>query len=217
MAGFFNYDNKLMTGLNKIFDSMCVSMLWVGCSLPIFTIGASTTALYYAVNKSIRHNRGYAWKEFLSAFKSNFKQSTVVWLFTLLCYAIGVADCYILYQLNDTMSFAKVLLAIIIALVLILTMWMLYVFPYMARFALPTKALMKNALIIMLANFKWTILLLLLFVVSMVGSLFLAVLAMFVPVVYMVIANLIIERVFRKYMSEEDIEAEEERNRVEYN
>lgn len=217
MAGFFNYDNKLMTGLNKIFDCMMVSILWFVCSLPIFTIGASTTALYYTVNKSVRHSRGYAWKEYFSAFKSNFKQSTVVWLFTLLCYAIGAADCYILYQLNGSMKFANVLMAIIIALLFILTMWMLYVFPYIARFALPTKAIMKNSLIIMLANFKWTILLLLLFAVSVVGSMFLAILAMFVPVIYMVIANRIIERVFRKYMSDEDIAAEEERNRVEYN
>lgn len=217
MAGFFNYDNKLMTGLNKIFDCMMVSILWFVCSLPIFTIGASTTALYYTVNKSVRHSRGYAWKEYFSAFKSNFKQSTVVWLFTLLCYAIGAADCYILYQLNGSMKFANVLMAIIVALLLILTMWMLYVFPYIARFALPTKALMKNSFIIMLVNFKWNILLLLLFAVSVVGSMFLAILAMFVPVIYMVIANRIIERVFRKYMSDEDIAAEEERNRVEYN
>ena len=217
MAGFFNYDNKLMTGLNKIFDCMMVSILWFVCSLPIFTIGASTTALYYAVNKSIRHSRGYAWKEFFSAFKSNFKQSTVVWLFTLLCYAIGATDCYILYQLRESMKFASVLMVVIVVMLFVLTMWMLYVFPYIARFALPTKAIMKNSLIIMLVNFKWNILLLLLFVASVVASMFLAILAMFVPVVYMVIANRIIERVFRKYMSDEDLAAEEERNAVAYN
>lgn len=217
MAGFFNYDNKLMTGLNKIMDCIIVSVLWAFCSIPIFTIGASTAALYYTVNKSIRHSRGYAYKEFFSAFKSNFKQATGVWLIILFAYMLGAADCYILYKLRDSISFSNVLLVIIVVLMIFLTMWMLYVFPYMARFAMPTKALMKNCLIIMIANIPWTFLLLLLFVVALVASMFVAVLAMFIPVLYMVVANRILEKVFRKYMSDEDVEAEEERNRVEYN
>lgn len=217
MAGFFNYDNKLMTGLNKIMDCIIVSVLWAFCSIPIFTIGASTAALYYTVNKSIRHSRGYAYKEFFSAFKSNFKQATGVWLIILFAYMLGAADCYILYKLGDSISFSNVLLVIIVVLMIFLTMWMLYVFPYMARFAMPTKALMKNCLIIMIANIPWTFLLLLLFAVALVASMFVAVLAMFIPVLYMVVANRILEKVFRKYMSDEDVEAEEERNRVEYN
>lgn len=217
MAGIFNYENKLMTGLGKICDCMIVSVLWVVCSIPIFTIGASTAALYYSVNKSIRHSRGYAYKEFWGAFKSNFKQGTVVWLFTLLAYILGAADCYILYKLGDSIPLSNVLAVIIVAFMIFLTMWMLYVFPYMARFSLPTKSMMKNCFIIMIANIPWTILLLLLFVVALVVSMFVAVLSIFVPVIYMVIANRILERVFRKYMSDEDIKAEEERNRVEYN
>lgn len=217
MAGLFNYENKLMTGLNKIFDCMIISALWCFCSIPIITVGASTTALYYTVNKSIRHSRGYAYKEFFSAFKSNFKQSTIVWLINLVLLVFGAYDCYILYQLWEAMSGAKIIMAVIIALLIFLAMWMIYVYPYMARFALPTKALMKNCAIITIANFGWSFLLLLLFVVAVIGFIFVPVLAMFLPVIYMVIANRILEKVFRKYMSDEDIEAEEERNRVEYN
>lgn len=217
MAGLFDYENKLMTGLNKIYDCMLVSILWCILSIPVVTIGATTTALYYTVNKSIRHSRGYAYKEFFSAFKSNFKQSTIVWMINLFVIILGVADCYILYKLWESIPIAKVIAVIIVAFLIFLAMWMLYVYPYMARFALPTKALMKNCAIIAMANFHWSFLLLLLFIVSVVVSYFLAVVAIFVPVIYMVIANRIIERVFRKYMSDEDIEAEDERNRVEYN
>lgn len=217
MAGFFNYENKLMTGLNKIFDCMIVSALWCVLSIPVVTVGATTTALYYVVNKSIRHSRGYAYKEFFSAFKSNFKQATVVWLINLFLLILGVVDCYILYNLWESLAAAKIIMGVIVALLIFLVMWMTYVYPYMARFALPTKALMKNCAIIALVNFKWSILLFLLFVVAVVAFVFVPVLSMFLPGIYMVIANRIIERVFRKYMSDEDIEAEEERNRVEYN
>lgn len=217
MAGFFNYENKLMTVLNKIMDCMIVSALWCLLSIPIITIGATTTALYYVVNKSIRHSRGYAYKEFFSAFKSNFKQSTIVWMINLFLLVLGAVDCYILHNLWESLPVAKIIMGVIVALIIFLIVWMTYVYPYMARFSLPTKALMKNCAIIALVNFKWSILLLLLFIVSVVASYFIAVLAMFMPVIYMVIANRILERVFRKYMSDEDIEAEEERNRVEYN
>lgn len=217
MAGFFNYENKFMSGLNKLYDGMLLSFLWLICSLPVITMGASFTALYYAVNKSIRHNRGYAWKEFFKAFKSNFKQSTIVWIINLVLLIVGALDCYILNQVMDTMTFAKIVMVIIVAFLIFLLMWMAYVYPYMARFALPTKALMKNCAIIAMANFHWSFLLVLLVIVSAVLTYYVAVIAVFVPVIYMVIANRIIEKVFRKYMSDEDIEAEDERYRDDYN
>ena len=217
MAGLFNYENKLMTGLNKICDCMMVSVLWCVLSIPIVTVGATTTALYYVVNKSIRHSRGYAYKEFFSAFKSNFKQSTIVWLVNLALLLFGAYDCYILYQLQGEISGANIIMAVIMALLIFLIMWMTYVYPYMARFALPTKALMKNCAIIAIANFFWSLLLLVLFVVAIVAFVLLPPIALFLPVIYMVIANRILEKVFRKYMSDEDIEAEDDRNRVEYN
>lgn len=213
MAGLFNYDNGLMTTLGKICDCMILSILWCVCSIPIITVGASTAALYYAVNKSIRYNRGYAYKEFFSAFKSNFKQGTIVWLINLGLLLFGAYDCYILYQLRETISGAKIIMVIIVALLIFLVMWMTYVYPYMARFALPTKALMKNCVILALAHFLRSLLLVVLFVAAVVASLAVPMAGIFVPVIYMVIANRIVERVFRKYMSEEDIEAEEERNR----
>ena len=217
MAGLFNYDNKLMTALGKMCDCMVLSILWCICSLPIVTVGASTTALYYAVNKSVRYNRGYAYKEFFRAFKSNFKQSTIVWLINLALLLFGAYDCYILYQLQDAISGAKIIAVVIVALMVFLSIWMIYVYPYMARFALSTKALMKNCLIIALINFWWSLLLLVLFAVVIIAFVFLPPIALLLPVIYMVIANRILEKVFRKYMSDEDIEAEEERNRVEYN
>ena len=217
MAGLFNYDNGLMTTLGKICDCMILSILWCVCSIPIVTVGASTAALHYAVNKSIRYNRGYAYKEFFSAFKSNFKQGTIVWLINIVLLLFGAYDCYILYQLRETISGAKIIMVIIVALLIFLIMWMTYVYPYMARFALPTKALMKNCVILALAHFLRSVLLTVLFVAAVVASLTVPMAGIFVPVIYMVIANRIVERVFRKYMSEEDIEAEEERNRVFYN
>ena len=48
MAEFFNLDNPIWRFMGKVFDMMVLTVLWVVTSLPVFTIGASTTALYYA-------------------------------------------------------------------------------------------------------------------------------------------------------------------------
>lgn len=216
MGRFFNYENGVMQFLNKVADCMILAIFWLVCSIPVFTIGASTTALYYSVNKSVRYNRGYAWKEYWGAFKSNFKQSTLVGLIVLVFYIITAADCYILYVMGDALKFSGVLMAMILAVMVIFTTWVLYLFPYIARFENTTKVAMKNSGIIAIANLPWSILLLVIFVIALVLFFVFPVISMFVPVIYTVIANRILEKIFRKYMSPEDLRAEEERNQEYY-
>ncbi len=211
MGRFFNYDNGIMQALSKIFDCICINFLWLLCCIPIFTIGASSAAYYYAYNKAVRQKRSYACKEFFRGFKENFKQSTKIWLLVLLLYIVTLLDCRILYSMLEGIGYAKVLLIIMMSLIVLITMWVTYVFPYMSRFENGTKAVMKNSAIIMIANLPWSLLLLILFGLAIVGFLFLPGLGLIVvPIVYVVFANLILERIFRKYMSPEDLEKEKE-------
>jgi len=216
MGRFFSYDNGIMQFLSKMADCMILGFFWTICSIPIFTIGASTTALYYAVNKSVRYNRGYAWKEYWSSFRANFKQSTIVWLIILVFYIVSGVDLYILSQMGKGMKLSGVLSAMITALMVMITVWMLYLFPYIARFINTTKQAMKNSAIIAIANLFWSILLLVVFVLSFVVAYIIPVLSLFIPAIYMVAANRILERIFRKYMSKEDLREEEERNQEYY-
>lgn len=212
MGRFFNYENGIFTFLGKVTDVIIISMLWLVCSIPIFTLGASTTALYYTMNKTIRHNRGYAWKEFFGSFKSNFKQSTVVWLVALAMYIVASVDIFLVRQMKDIIKIASFLNVVFIVMLVFVTMWCLYVFPYMARFENTTKQTMKNCILIAIGNFPRTILLLILFAVAVVAFFFVPMSSLFVPGVYMWIATFIIEPAFRKYMTPEDLKAEEIRN-----
>ena len=210
MGRFFNYDSGLMQTLSKLTDCICLGLLWVVCCIPIITVGASSTALYYAYNKAIRQKRSYAMKEFFHGFKISFKQSTKVWLIALVLYVVTGLDLMILYGMADEFSFFKVILVFILVLFILLTMWVTYVFPYMARFENHTKAVIKNCGIIMVANLPWSVLLLVLFVVSVGLFLLIPMLGLFVPALYVAFANLILERIFRKYMTPEDLESEKE-------
>ena len=79
----FNWDNIVFQILGKLVDCVWVSILWVICCIPVFTIGASTTALYYTVHKSIRGDRGYTTRTFFGAFRDNFKAATLPYLIWL--------------------------------------------------------------------------------------------------------------------------------------
>ena len=53
---------------------LILGIFWFVTSIPLVTIGASTTAVYYTVNKCIRNKKSYAYVEYWKAFKSNLKK-----------------------------------------------------------------------------------------------------------------------------------------------
>ena len=92
MGNFFSTDGPLFEGMAYIINIIYVSVLWILFSIPIITIGASSTALYYTVTKVIRHGRSYIFREFWQSFKSNLKQSTAVWLIYRVMMGILLVD-----------------------------------------------------------------------------------------------------------------------------
>lgn len=213
MGEIFNLDNKFFQAVSKIVDCVWLSLLWMLFCIPIFTAGAATTALYYSVNKSIRHGRGYAGREFWEAFRTNFKQATVIWLICIALMAFIGTDCFIMYRYAKAGERIGSIYIVFVVFFAFLMIWQAYLFPYIARFAINTKRALKNAVLVAIANPQSSVLLLLLIIIlSLVVGIF-PPLVIIMPSVYMVLANLIIERVFRKYMSEEDLAAEDERNR----
>ena len=61
--------------LIRIFDLIVLNILWLVCSVPIVTIGASTTALYSVMLKVVAGEEGYIMKGFFKAFQVSFRQS----------------------------------------------------------------------------------------------------------------------------------------------
>ena len=101
MNRLFGMDSPLMVALMKIGDLLCLSVLWLVFSLPIFTIGASSTALYAAVFYCLRRNEAGVWKHFWKAFRENFKRSTLAWLIELAILALlAIANGIILLLTN---------------------------------------------------------------------------------------------------------------------
>lgn len=78
-----NENNIVHIFLNKIGDIVLANLLFILCSVPIVTIGPALTALYHCTLRSVKDNNNGTVKTFFRAFKDNFKQSLIVWLFLL--------------------------------------------------------------------------------------------------------------------------------------
>lgn len=210
MRKIINFDGYVFNMVEKISNIICLSFIWFFSSVPIITIGASTTALYYTVNKCVRHSEGGIWREFWKSFKAEFKQATIIWLILLLAYALLIASAYCAYVLYYTGTAPKMMPIILLIVLAIVTMWAVYIFPFLARFHNSSKQIMINCAIIALMNFPISLLLLLCVAAALVVAVLVPLSFIFVPAIYTAISCYLLEPVFKKYMSEEDRRQEEE-------
>ena len=97
-------DNVVTRALSRICDFVILNILWLVCSIPIVTIGASTAALYSVMQKIIRNEEGYIASGFFKAFKENFKQSTIMWLVIVILGSILSVDLSVARMLEGTMK-----------------------------------------------------------------------------------------------------------------
>ncbi len=148
MKSFFDIDGPAMRFLTKIAYSAYLNILWFICCLPVFTIGASTTALFYVSLKVAKDEEGRLTKAFFHSFKENFRQSTIIWLILL---AVGVllgVDGYVFYHMRFDNALWTLGAAVFIVLLAAYTIILMYIFPLLARFDNTVRAMFKNALMI---------------------------------------------------------------------
>ena len=157
----FNWiDNPIMRGMGRLADFIILNLLWVICSIPIITIGASTTALYTVMLKLVKNEEGYIAKGFLKAFKENFKQSTIMWIIFLLISIVFVVDFASIKLMSDKIG--GILQILFLFMGALLTAWMVYAFALQARFVNTVKNTLKNAMILVFARLPFTVLIIIL-------------------------------------------------------
>lgn len=83
---------------NAITDVLLLSLLWCACSLPLITLGASTTALYDAAVHGIRYREPGLYRRFFRTFRREWKTSVPV---TLLWGLILLFGLYVLALLDE--------------------------------------------------------------------------------------------------------------------
>ncbi len=208
MSGIFNYNSPFVQFICKVADCILLSLMWIVSSLPVFTMGAASTALYYTVNKVILREEGTIWKEYWHCFRMNFKQATLSFLILILAMVFVAFDVLGLYQMAAGGENISIFSIIILILCVLLVMWFHYILPYISHFYDTTKTVFKNTLLLCISNFKRSLLLLILFVVvtfllfaTQYFPVLILLLILFLPSGYALMCASILNKVFDKYIT----------------
>lgn len=179
----FSYDSKFSQIMLKLSYGCYLNLLWFVCSLPVFTLGSATAALYDVTLRMARGEEPGLTRRFFQAFRENFRQATTLWLILLGVGALLGLDGYILYRLYKSTAGAAAIictlgLALVIVAAICLVIVLLYIFPLVARVKNTNFAMVKNSFLIGIRYLFCTIL-----VFAIHFAMFFAVVALYTPLI----------------------------------
>ena len=163
---FFSLDSPLMTILTRIGNLIILNLLFIVCSIPVVTIGAAWTALHYVCLRMLREEEGYVARDFFRSFRTNFRQSTLIWLIMMVVFLIVGIDMKLLSRTG--VAYPVFIHYILIADAAAVLAIGLYAFPLQARFENPLRNTIRNAAILMIGALPRTLCMLVLTAIPVV-------------------------------------------------
>lgn len=229
MSNWLNPDNKFFTLMGKVFDTLVLNTIWLLLCVPLpfltitwiartenllfliltfltlLPIVPATTALYYAMVKSVRKERSYAIKEYFRSFLRNFRQGSILTVIALALIAILYIDFqYALGLMQAQQSSGSLYFGVFVVITLLFGAMYVYVCPILSRFDMKIGGILKTAFVMGARHLLTTILLLALLAVVLLGSYILLPGMFFLPAAATLAASFLIERVFKRYMPEKE-------------
>ncbi len=163
MSRIYNYEGPVFTFLSKLADLFWLNLLFIICCIPVITIGASTTALYYVTLKMAKDEEGYITRSYFKSFKENIVQATAIWLGILVAAVILLMDLRVVNSGNITEAFnssmpGNIITVAVFVMGIVLLMICTYVFPILAQFDNSIKNTVKNSFLISIRHLPYTVL-----------------------------------------------------------
>lgn len=215
MGSLLNIESKFFQGVTKIGNLVILNLLFLFSCLPVITIGASLTALYTVTLKMAVNKEAYVVKSYFKAWKENWKQSTLIWLALLGILAVLILDANLCLKLQG--SFVTVLAILIRIFLLMWIMVFSYVFAVQAQFSNTIRGTFKNAFVMSAGNLLPTVVIVFLNCLPLMFLFFsynnlVFIIGLYTWIGFAGIAFLnstLFNRIFHKYIPEEDEELEE--------
>lgn len=145
-------DNAFFDFMGRIGDLVVLNVLFLLTSVPVVTIGMSATALYQVLFRRMRGECVYPAREYLEACRKEWKGATKLWIFFLLTGLLLLFDIFYAENLSGILD---------AAVGCVMTVWytvLCYAFPLQARFENSGKDVLKNALLLAVKYFPYTLL-----------------------------------------------------------
>lgn len=233
MNGFFNPDNVFFRIMSKVWDLIVASLLWLVCCIPLYFVITITTAqvgslvqfffyllmnavcmvpvgpamasLYYVVVKVIRRERGYLVREYFHAFRLNFKVGAITGaIFGAAAMLLSFDFQYAYAAIAAEQTMGNILLIASLSISIILIGALMMIFPVLSRFTMGVKQLFKTSLFMAFRHLPFTLLILLIVLVSAIGLFILVPGVFIIPGLCALLCSFPVEHVLKKYMPKPD-------------
>ena len=178
--------------LGAIGEAAAADILWVLCSLPVFTAGASAAALYYCTVESVRKGEGNVLTDFFRVFRESFWKSLPICMIHAVYYA---ALAYAAIKIKNTPGYTPggIYTGVLIGLV-ILGSWLLpYVFAVIARKDCSGKEAVRYAFYLSVKKIYFTLPLIILLWLCAAACVSRSALLLFVPAAYELAVSFVLE------------------------
>lgn len=153
---FFSVDGALYKFLARFWDMIKLNFMWLLFSLPIVTVGAATVAAYSVTLKMVDEQEGYVARQFVKAFKENWRQGIPMGLLALFCSYVVYLD----FELQRAMEGDSTMFLIFgMIAAFVFGMSFIYAFPLSARYENTLIGTLKNSVNIATRYFLRTLLL----------------------------------------------------------
>ena len=199
----FKPDSPLMITMTQITDAIFLSIFWLVGSIPVVTMGASFAALYDSSFRGFRQGEKNTWHRFWDVYRTNWKAGIVP---TVVVMALLFALVKILVRFwNNAVAGAiswQVFAAVAFVGIVLLGI-LSVVFPVLSRFENSAMGLLKNALLLALANLPRTVGLGFVNAVAIFLCAKLVIPMFFVPSLAALIGSIFVEPMFKPYLNEE--------------
>lgn len=160
MSNFFSMDSPFFSFMSRLADIVILNLLYIICCLPVFTVGAATSALYYQVMKMSKNEESYTFRGFFKAFRENFRKATLAWLILLVIGVLLALDLYLAPTLGSQ-ALVSGFRVICSAAALLWLITFSYVFPLFSKFENTVKNTLQNAILMGIRHLPFTLVILL--------------------------------------------------------
>lgn len=156
MRKLFSLESPLMTALGTLADLVFCNVLFCLLSLPLFTVGASLTALYDCTLSIVeQREESLMILQFWKAFRRDFKRGTALGLICMAVFALLWAYYAAVGTLSGGLQRTYRITFLVLAF-----LWLAvfqYIFPLQAKFRMKVGQTLKTAALLSAAALPWTL------------------------------------------------------------
>ena len=175
MSVLHDGDNLVAALLGRLMDLILVNLLWVLCSIPLVTIGASSAAMYHVCMRLALGEDVGIFSAFFHSFRHNLKRGAALFLLAAAVGAFLGLDLWCAARWGSALRFVSQVVILSVSYFYLAVVS--HVFPTLAWFDEPVGKTVRHAFVLAMRNGIYT-------VFVMVMNLLPALVLFFLPAVF---------------------------------